>query len=1210
MYKLIQYFVLKSLFVGLLFVGPYVVWGQESPSYVPTVVPPSPDAAALGTYGNIDVGLQTGKPNINVPLHTIQVGDIQVPIQLNYLADGFKIGEIPGIVGHHWSLQAGGAVSRTVVCKPDEYSYFSSSNKFEEYLTEDKLQEAATVTDPTNNELAAIKTFFKQVIRGSVDVEPDIFTYNFPSSSGSFVFDFNMNLVQVPFNNLDISVINGDQLAGFMQSGFEIVDPQGITYRFTAREATNVRQLGVTDSPEPWDDYTSSWYLTKITDTKGNTVEFVYSGFQSAGRIAQSISQGQSEMLSLTYQDNHCKNKTIYPESKTEVSHWITLLQEIRYRGGKVKFSYSSERRDFPASTQLDRVEVFTTGKATAHKTFDLSYGYFESNTDNSVAYLKLESVKETGENGVAKPPYRFEYNETKSFPSVDSKAQDFWGYCNGIGNPTLMPEFEIYIMTRDGRANFKTFEGGNRSVDVSYARLGTLEKMYYPTGGHTSFEYEGNESFTGEREKIYREVQTLSATLAANGCDYTDPESELTYDIYNLIVSYYGDVSAIPNYTTSTFTIPEDKRVAATVELSSFFIQGTNMAQLRAELHRNGELEYTFGPSGTPPNYFKSHRVLLSGGDYVLKVWSGGECSVVNCKVSWEEETNKFVNTKVGGLRIKRITDHDGRSIANDQVRFYDFTLHTLDNERSSGRLSSMGEPRYYYKHDEEYLVPTNDIIDQGPFGGSECLTCVYYVRTSNSVVPQSATMGGHLNYTQVTEYFGADGENGKREVVFTHYPDRLLLIGSSVLGNHHQGRKSSPRPWKRGLLERETLYAYEAEDYRKLKETNHTYRFIEINEDDQTFPHEEYNWLHGKAIGMTASIGSHSNCDDSRTIYQYGLYDIESAWYHLEKTVTTTFDPTGQETLTTKEEQTFFYDNTQHVLPTRTHTLTSEGDQYIQRTSYAMDYTGSLAQTLVEEHRLATPIEQVTTKIPVGLSEEHLVASTLTEYKEEAGKILPKKVYQTNTQPGTAFEAFQTAQGNVDALTKDPTYHEKIHFKDYGDYGNPLHYQTYNQPNVRYQWGYDDQYPVVQIADAGDAPFYYNSFEEGGTADTKAKTGNKVRNSGTFTIPITLPTGQTYVLSYWYWAAGKWQLHTEEVTAATLAPISQGSKLDEVRLYPKGAQMSTFTYLPGIGKQTETGPDNRTVYYVYDGLHRLKWLKDEEGNILKTYQYYYYED
>ncbi|GAB4343664.1 MAG: hypothetical protein OHK0038_23770 [Flammeovirgaceae bacterium] len=48
--------------------------GKESPINIP-----SPNASTLGLYGNYEVDLFTGTPNISIPLYEIVEGDIRVP---------------------------------------------------------------------------------------------------------------------------------------------------------------------------------------------------------------------------------------------------------------------------------------------------------------------------------------------------------------------------------------------------------------------------------------------------------------------------------------------------------------------------------------------------------------------------------------------------------------------------------------------------------------------------------------------------------------------------------------------------------------------------------------------------------------------------------------------------------------------------------------------------------------------------------------------------------------------------------------------------------------------------------------------------------------------------------------------------------------------------------------------------------------------------
>jgi YD repeat-containing protein len=63
----------------------------------------------------------------------------------------------------------------------------------------------------------------------------------------------------------------------------------------------------------------------------------------------------------------------------------------------------------------------------------------------------------------------------------------------------------------------------------------------------------------------------------------------------------------------------------------------------------------------------------------------------------------------------------------------------------------------------------------------------------------------------------------------------------------------------------------------------------------------------------------------------------------------------------------------------------------------------------------------------------------------------------------------------------------------------------------------------------------------------------------------------------------------------------------VDELRLYPQNAQMTTYTYNSLVGMSSQCDIDNRVTYYYYDSLGRLKVVKDQDGNIVKTYQYHY---
>jgi YD repeat-containing protein len=129
---------------------------------------------------------------------------------------------------------------------------------------------------------------------------------------------------------------------------------------------------------------------------------------------------------------------------------------------------------------------------------------------------------------------------------------------------------------------------------------------------------------------------------------------------------------------------------------------------------------------------------------------------------------------------------------------------------------------------------------------------------------------------------------------------------------------------------------------------------------------------------------------------------------------------------------------------------------------------------------------------------------------------------------------------------------------------------------------------------------------------------------------IASGLNSSATYIVSYWtennsafsvsgtisgYPVQGKtetingktWTLYVHKVTGQSNITLTGGGHIDELRLYPSTAQMTTYTYSPLVGMTSQTDVGNRVTYYNYDGLGRLKRIRDQDYNILKTYEYQY---
>jgi len=70
------------------------------------IIPPSPDAAQLGKYGDVQANIFNGIPGIKIPIYEIKLDDFVLPISLSYDASGNKVDEVSSVVGLGWSLNS------------------------------------------------------------------------------------------------------------------------------------------------------------------------------------------------------------------------------------------------------------------------------------------------------------------------------------------------------------------------------------------------------------------------------------------------------------------------------------------------------------------------------------------------------------------------------------------------------------------------------------------------------------------------------------------------------------------------------------------------------------------------------------------------------------------------------------------------------------------------------------------------------------------------------------------------------------------------------------------------------------------------------------------------------------------------------------------------------------------------------------------------
>jgi len=146
---------------------------------------------------------------------------------------------------------------------------------------------------------------------------------------------------------------------------------------------------------------------------------------------------------------------------------------------------------------------------------------------------------------------------------------------------------------------------------------------------------------------------------------------------------------------------------------------------------------------------------------------------------------------------------------------------------------------------------------------------------------------------------------------------------------------------------------------------------------------------------------------------------------------------------------------------------------------------------------------------------------------------------------------------------------------------------------------------YPTIQAATSASNEFFYEGFEEHLLGVTGTPFAGKRYYYGAYTVPFVIPNSRAYQIDYHYLLNGQWHAATKPYQNNMV--LNDGSGVDEVRVYPVDAQINTYTYDPLIGITSEADSRNRFTFYEYDNFGRLKYIRDNDKNIIKRYEYAY---
>jgi len=1113
----------------------------------PKILPPSPDAAALGKYGQIPVDKSTGIPNISVPLYEIKTPRFSLPISLSYHASGIKVDETASWVGLGWSLNAGGVVTRSMLGLPDEgpNGYWSTPN----------LPTAGSIL----LNYRADSAFLISVCNNTQDTQPDNFFYNFADQSGAFVFgqDVNHTPLTIPYKPLRITYSD-------TTGAFTILDEKGDQYFFNNKDVSNSTVNPLLSGP-------SSWYLTSmISADKSDTIKFYYnldtnfntdnsySFTQNLGPMSNTNSGTQLWPLVVT------TNKSYY-----EQQH----LDSIVYRGGKVVFVQKPGRKD-NATVSLDSVIVsnydYNLKKYNRLKSFKLQMSYFHStlsnpsstysaNTDTTTSKyrLQLAAVQENDMNNSAIKTTRFSYNSTM-LPPLHNYGQDQWGYYNGYStNQTLLQTQQVIMPVGSGgnfNQNVFTIAGGvgaNRSVSPTYMQAGILQQITYPTGGYTVFNFEANQ---------YLAPSVTNVTANASS------------------IGVYQDTSIVA--FTPSFANPNQ----ATGQMS-FLVQLSNIANISnsyVEIIQasNNQLIYKYNTVSTSNvNTYVPVTVTAGTQYYLVAVSIGGSTSqdisslpISGISVTYPV-TGAPVATNVGGLRVKSIKNYDSNG-----------NILTTEIYKYGANESGIGDFLSY----PSLMVNQSQHLYEFSNNGS----AIAYEQTysNSSIYALSSLSGSPVAYDHVTVYHGDTVNNiGKSIYAYTILQDSILVNPNtlvpvvsnfpSLIYSVSQGIRPIPVLWKLGEPTSESDYINTNGQYllEQVKSTN--YNLFYRTGGRGLFVQEAIECPNGGCYVGQQYINSND--------YIFYDYPISVGSRQPVQTVTTNYAADGL-TQTSSASTKYYYGNLTHMQPTRIVSYDSKQDSTIKTVNYPQDMViASLdpnhIYSAMSTKNIISPVIQFTQT-----KDSQQLMQSVTNYSATNGNYNPQTVsLQVLSNPAET----------------------RLNYQKYDNNGNLLTVSKQNGDPVSYIWGYKGEYPVAEVKNAQANDIFFESFEDGNSNSVSgdAKTGN-YSHLDAYSKALTGLDNGSYTLSYWKKTGAVWAFKDTIVTvSAGTYTISLNAQVDDIRFYPTAAQMTTYTYIPQVGVSSVTDAKGEITYYEYDTMQRLLNIRDQYKNIVKSYCYNY---
>ncbi|ASU36337.1 DUF5977 domain-containing protein [Mucilaginibacter xinganensis] len=601
--------------------------------------------------------------------------------------------------------------------------------------------------------------------------------------------------------------------------------------------------------------------------------------------------------------------------------------------------------------------------------------------------------------------------------------------------------------------------------------------------------------------------------------------------------------------------------------------------------------------------------------------------------------QTNRYYDDSgalqlTGGLRVRSVASYDNVN-ATPTVKTYQYDVAKANFVTSDGSGGQLGYGFFSHLQNYRYWVSVTGPLNY--FG--VCKTKRVRTYTSDPGYSLTPSEGNPVAYTAVTEYSGTPAANSGKSVYnynfLSDYPQSASASGIPIIYDFS---------FARGQLIQKSDY---------LRKADGTYQIARRDTNSYAaFPLTTYDGV-GVAIGqtwyndgaLTRAYYGEVSPDDYNTLTG-GSYAIKTQDNYLIGTKSFIYDLSDPSKYVSTATTYDYAADTTHQQVAAITRVDSRGNTRTTNNKYSFNYfAGNAVIDAMTGRRIWADVIERNETYKIGAAAAATTSAQLNQFKfgSISNTIVPDRVSILNIPSPVTDFAPSTVTISGGFFTKDSRYVQMVSLDQYDKQNNIGQYTARNATPVTVLWDYEYQFPVAQVKNATDSVLAstqaaYTSFEAqqhggwsyGGTAvtDPTAPTGSMVYplGQGQVSSPL-MERSKGYVVSLWtngtaptvtagsslsgkaLRATGGWTYYEYAVPAGQSGvAVSGSSSIDELRIYPSDAQMSTYTYDPnGITGMADT--KGSISHFNYDAFSRLKNIKDWNGNIVKNFGYHFYD-